>query len=1009
MGIIYNNAKKVQMFQNSNVIIDGPANVEVPITEYPDDATVALPEVVIGRESRLNALMAEYEELNPFTPIYNKYSHKKLIDKNKTIAIREHWLAGRNTYVANALHELESKVKFMDLPENASKEDVRKARGHYSRGEWLDRFTPEEQQVLATQPKFQPSLWQDFKQSLSSFNPGSNSMLNYINDDNYSSKEKAERIQETIESPVATAATNALGVLAPLEVVSNVGKVIADKALTGGDYSVGDMITGTKHDDLTASLLFDPLNVVGIGEVNKLKKLYKGKQAIKLQTSVDIAKLRNAEARAAEEARKFKLAQDELDKIARIKLEQSRRVALELRNKNLEEAFSKHISDRDNFHTDVFEDVLKDFKIDYDKDLDENISALNALYRDRRLDFYDEIYKKIKFYTPDQRKLKLTGMTSANINSNYYDIFRHDIMSILFEADQTAFMTNSFDDIAKAGHHSMDKIVKLPVLDIPSINKIIEIDNAAVQPLIDNLLGRAKQVSGVDSSTANRLLFTDRKPLSGYLYAKGTEKEAAYLSKFDGGVENIKYAVDKLFDGDATKMIEVRSEEFDFLADPVDFKKHLDEVYARQSKTRDRVEAIIDEFPDLAERAWLEKKPLLDYPPNSYFDNTIEDILNEGKRYKGNKDKIQVAIERSKNSDEIEHLSFLNPFTDNIEKNIREVIEKTSNDSKTYMEVVEKYVKSAKDKVDFRNFIEHNHYYAKIEELVNYLKSEGYIHYDPKNLAIAGERFYSVIGAYSQMGADEILSNLLKSLDANQKLDAPFIIQAFTHKPFNKASMEGRVVDFTQKPNIRIVLNPKSDDILYASANDAMTGTARRPSRIFGPGASFTKYPGSISSVEKDLRTVLKNTGKGSSKYNELGIKVSDNSFRLEYDDDVADYLKQKVDVINAELDRRYGKFELPALSEGTSFNDIPVRKEGMPNIDIHDVIGHFGRSQDEKYLKIVNTNNPEAFESNIKKFKANWNVGRAGGKKIMSVLPIVGTSGAYFSNKKKGGILYKK
>ena len=60
---------------------------------------------------------------------------------------------------------------------------------------------------------------------------------------------------------------------------------------------------------------------------------------------------------------------------------------------------------------------------------------------------------------------------------------------------------------------------------------------------------------------------------------------------------------------------------------------------------------------------------------------------------------------------------------------------------------------------------------------------------------------------------------------------------------------------------------------------------------------SYTKYPmlSRLTKVKPSLSYIIDER----SIYNELGITLTDNNFRLEYDDNVPETLKYKVDLIN--------------------------------------------------------------------------------------------------------------
>ena len=142
-----------------------------------------------------------------------------------------------------------------------------------------------------------------------------------------------------------------------------------------------------------------------------------------------------------------------------------------------------------------------------------------------------------------------------------------------------------------------------------------------------------------------------------------------------------------------------------------------------------------------------------------------------------------------------------------------------------------------------------------------------------------------------------------------------FAISAFT-KPTDKkiGHLEGG------GGKIKFKLYPQSNDILWAANTDVYSGSVWDASEKVNKdkksellGVSYTKYPSlsNVTTVQPNLADIVDNLAH---HHNELGIVLTGNNFRLEYDDDIPYSTKKIIDSINSILDQKYGKLVKPKI-----------------------------------------------------------------------------------------------
>lgn len=224
-----------------------------------------------------------------------------------------------------------------------------------------------------------------------------------------------------------------------------------------------------------------------------------------------------------------------------------------------------------------------------------------------------------------------------------------------------------------------------------------------------------------------------------------------------------------------------------------------------------------------------------------------------------------------------------------------------------------KYLKMAGNSINA--FIEKNKEFEQSKEIIEQWKKENNIQYDPEEIYSRGQGFYSSIGAYSNLELDLLLKNLIQHIEDNKKAGGEFTISAFT-KPIDKRlkHIEGT------GDRVRFVIYPKSNHIKWAAPTDVYSGSVwdantkiskDKKSELLG--VSYTKSPSldNINKVSPNLADIIDNL---SHAHNELGIELTTNNFRIEYDDNIDYSTKKLIDNVNKILDDKYGKLEKPEI-----------------------------------------------------------------------------------------------
>ena len=231
------------------------------------------------------------------------------------------------------------------------------------------------------------------------------------------------------------------------------------------------------------------------------------------------------------------------------------------------------------------------------------------------------------------------------------------------------------------------------------------------------------------------------------------------------------------------------------------------------------------------------------------------------------------------------------------------------------------------DKIGIKNFIEKNKEYEQSKEIIEEWKKVNNIQYNPDEIYSRGQEFSSVVGAYSDFDVNLMMQNLLQHIEDNEKAGGKFAISAYT-KPIDRVigHLEGG------GGKIKFKIYPKSENILWASNIDVYSGSVWDASLKVNKdkksellGVSYTKYPSlqDVNTVQPNLANIVDNLAH---HHNELGIVLTGNNFRLEYDEDIPYQTKKIIDSINKILDQKYGKVVKPEINNLFKYGSEPLK-----------------------------------------------------------------------------------
>jgi len=280
------------------------------------------------------------------------------------------------------------------------------------------------------------------------------------------------------------------------------------------------------------------------------------------------------------------------------------------------------------------------------------------------------------------------------------------------------------------------------------------------------------------------------------------------------------------------------------------------------------------------------------------------------------------------------------------------------------IEMKENYVNKKYNESSLTSFIEKNKEYEQSKKIIEEWKKVNNIQYNPEEVYSRGQEFISVLGAYSDFDVNLMMQNLLLHIEDNEKAGGKFAISAIT-KP-----IDGKIRHLEGGGGkIKFKINPQSEDILWASNVDVYSGSVWDASEKVNKdkksellGVSYTKYPSlrSVNTVQPNLANVIDDLAH---HHNELGITLTGNNFRLEYDDDIPYSTKKIIDSVNKILDQKYGKLVKPNkektnIKQNISYDLVLLDDDGYVQSTIKkgfktkEKAEEFGKINSDKYIK---------------------------------------------------------
>ena len=220
---------------------------------------ITLPEVtVVPKENRYSEYRKQYIRENPFNInewVQERFDNPTGRQKIQKINPQKFRQELRQAGIKRRNEEINKAVIERLYNENPQ--------GEMFRGEWIDSFTEKEQQLLLTDPRFQTTIWQDFKQGLeaaAASTPGI-AATQILESKDLSVKEKIQLLEQYTDNPVITNLLESFKMLSPLDVPAK-----AVQSVYKDDYSLGDALAGKKNDaGMIEDIVTNPLNLLNGG------------------------------------------------------------------------------------------------------------------------------------------------------------------------------------------------------------------------------------------------------------------------------------------------------------------------------------------------------------------------------------------------------------------------------------------------------------------------------------------------------------------------------------------------------------------------------------------------------------------------------------------------------------------------------------------------------------------------------------------------------------------------
>jgi hypothetical protein len=310
-------------------------------------------------------------------------------------------------------------------------------------------------------------------------------------------------------------------------------------------------------------------------------------------------------------------------------------------------------------------------------------------------------------------------------------------------------------------------------------------------------------------------------------------------------------------------------------------------------------------------------KKLIENKQWKISDDTGNTQIVANQEYKGDRGGLYWDGENYYHLSNTDNKKTIIPFNEFVEL-FSKIKQFGANKDKLFQDRVVELSEYDQEKINpFKEFINKNKEYEQSKEIIEEWKKVNNIQYNPEEIYSRGQEFSSVVGAYSSFDVNLMMQNLLQHIEDNEKAGGKFAISAYT-KPVDKTigHLEGG------GGKIKFKLYPQSKDILWAANVDVYSGSVwdagnkiNKDKKSELLGVSYTKYPSTtgVYAVQPNLADIVDNLAH---HHNELGIVLTGNNFRLEYDDNIPNQTKKIINGINSILDQKYGKLVKPEIAK---------------------------------------------------------------------------------------------
>lgn len=239
---------------------------------------------------------------------------------------------------------------------------------------------------------------------------------------------------------------------------------------------------------------------------------------------------------------------------------------------------------------------------------------------------------------------------------------------------------------------------------------------------------------------------------------------------------------------------------------------------------------------------------------------------------------------------------------------------------------------------DISDFLKREEEYTKSEILTENYKEYNNIVYNPDEAFSRNHSFISVIGAYSSLNIAVLLANLDSHINDNIDVGGSFTISSILSD--NNSEY---IVNSFKDTSIYFDIVPTSEDIKWSAIGDVYSGSVFNAPELLAKGMNpavagiaYSKYP-SLFGIKEAGRGLLPSIGytidfkqedDGAVNYNELGVNLTPNNYRIRYGEQIDPDHKELIDNYNKMLDEKYGEFKKPIVDNVIKDYITPFNKE---------------------------------------------------------------------------------